>query len=206
MGHDAVVLKSGWDEYGISYDRPTTYVHVRRLQLQSSSGSAIAFGSEMSGGISNILAEHLHIHETITGIELKTAKGRGGYIRNIVISDVHMENVQQGIKVTGQSNSHPDDKFDPNALPIVSDITFRDIVGENITTSGIFSGIDESPFTSLCLSNVSLSFTSDPATSWVCSDITGSSNNVTPEPCLELQNSSSECFLFLHPSSQVAVL
>ncbi|KAL2535268.1 Pectin lyase-like superfamily protein [Forsythia ovata] len=189
LGYDSVVLKSGWDEYGIAYGKPTTNVHIRGLRLQSYSGSGMAFGSEMSGGISSILVENLHVLDSPIGIELKTARGRGGYIKGINISDVFMENVQQGIKATGQWESHPDDKFDPSALPVVSEITFTDITGINITTAGYFSGIKESPFTSICLSNVSLSVTSDPSTSWVCSDVSGSSKNVSPKPCPELQSS-----------------
>ncbi|KAL0420075.1 UNVERIFIED_CONTAM: putative polygalacturonase [Sesamum radiatum] len=210
MGYDAVVLKSGWDEYGIAYGKPTSHVHIRRVRLQSSSGSGLAFGSEMSGGISSVLAENLHVHDSLIGVELKTARGRGGYIQDIFVSNVHMENVQQGIKVTGQCTSHPDDGYDPHALPVVSDITFMDVVGVNITTAGIFSGIDESPFTSLCLSNLSFNVTADPSTSWVCANVLGSSVNVSPEPCPELQNSSSspssDCFISSHPNSQVAVL
>lgn len=210
MGYDAVVLKSGWDEYGIKYSKPTTRVHVRNTRLQSSSGAGLAFGSEMSGGISDVLAEHLHVYDSVSGIELKTAKGRGGYIRDIFLSDVYVENVQQGIKATGQFTSHPDDGYDPNALPTVTGITFRDIVGVNISTAGVFSGIDESPFTSICLSNVSFSMPYDPSTSWICANVEGSSVDVSPEPCPELQSSSSspssDCFVFSHPSSQVAVL
>ncbi|KAL2507593.1 Pectin lyase-like superfamily protein [Forsythia ovata] len=208
-GYDAIVLKSGWDEYGIAYGKPTSNVHVRRVRVHSSSGSGIAFGSEMSGGISSILLEHLHVHDSPTGIGLKTARGRGGYIKAIYISDVLMENVQQGIKATGQCKSHPDDRFDLDALPVVSGITFNDVVGLNIATAGIFSGISESPFTSICLSNVSFSVTSDPSTSWVCSNVFGSSRNVSPEPCPALKSSfmslSSNCFIS-YPNSQVAVL
>ncbi|KAK4482152.1 hypothetical protein RD792_009293 [Penstemon davidsonii] len=209
-GYDAIAFKSGWDEYGIAYNKPTKHVHIRKVRLLSSSGSGIAFGSEMSGGISDILLEHLHVHDSLTGIELKTAKGRGGYIKDIFVSNVYMENIQQGIKATGQIKSHPDDNYDPNALPEVSKITFMDIVGVNITTSGNFSGIDESPFLGLCLSNISFSVTFDPFRSWVCSNVLGSSVNVLPEPCPELQSSSyssySEGFVFLNLHSQVAVL
>ncbi|KAL3849731.1 hypothetical protein ACJIZ3_011613 [Penstemon smallii] len=205
-GYDSVVLKSGWDEYGISYNKSTTKVHIRKVRLQSSSGSGMALGSEMSGGISDILIEHLHIHDSAIGIELKTARGRGGYIENILVSDVYMENIQQGIKATGQCTSHPDDNFDPYALPVVSDITFKDIAGVNITAAGNFSGIYESPFTSICLSNITFSVTSDPSTSWVCVNVIGSSLDVSPEPCPELQSSSSDCFIFLNSHSQVAVL
>ncbi|CAI9785593.1 unnamed protein product [Fraxinus pennsylvanica] len=207
LGYDSIVLKSGWDEYGIAYGKPTTNVHIRGLRLQSYSGSGMAFGSEMSGGISTILVENLHVLDSLIGIELKTVRGRGGYIKGIYISDVFMETVQQGIKVTGQWESHPDDKFDPSELPVVGEITFTNITGKNITTAGYFSGIEESPFTSICLLNVSFSVTSDPSTSWICSDVSGSSKNVSPEPCPEFQSSvstSSQCSFLSYPNSQVA--
>ncbi|KAA8543065.1 hypothetical protein F0562_021440 [Nyssa sinensis] len=199
MGYDAIVLKSGWDEYGIAYGRPTTYVHVRDVHLRSSSGAGLAFGSEMSGGISNILVERLHVHDTFIGIEIKTSRGRGGYIEDILISQVKMENVQMALVATGLCESHPDDKFDPRALPVINGITFKNIIGTNITTAGKFVGIYESPFTSICLSNISFTITSDPpSTSWVCSDVLGFSEAVSPEPCPDLQspysNSSSGCF------------
>ncbi|XP_073040731.1 probable polygalacturonase isoform X2 [Primulina eburnea] len=211
-GYDAVVLKSGWDEYGISYGKPTSNVHIRWVRLKSSSGSGIALGSEMSGGISDVLVEHLDMRDSLTGVQLKTARGRGGYIKSIYVSDAYMENVQEGIKATGQYDSHPDDKFDPDALPVVSGITFKNIVGVNISTAGTFIGIDQSPFTSVCLSNISFSISSDSSISWVCSNVEGSSTNVSPEPCPELQNSttnsSTNCnsFSLSYPNRQVAVL
>ncbi|KAH0660358.1 hypothetical protein KY289_029106 [Solanum tuberosum] len=211
MGHDAVVLKSGWDEYGISYGKPTSNVHVRGVRLQSFAGAGMAFGSEMSGGISNVLVEHVYLHNSLLGIELKTARGRGGYIKDILVTDVVMANVQVGIDATGHCDSHPDEKFDPSALPVVSGITFEDIVGTNVSIAGNFTGLSESPFTSICLSNITFSISSNPFTPWLCSDISGSFQNVSPEPCPELESSfsstTSTCFALLHhPYSQVAVL
>ncbi|XP_059297997.1 probable polygalacturonase isoform X1 [Lycium ferocissimum] len=210
MGHDAVVLKSGWDEYGISYGKPTSNVHVRGVRLQSFAGAGVALGSEMSGGISNVLVEHVDLHDSLFGIELKTARGRGGYIKDIIVMDVVMKNVQVGIEATGQCDSHPDEKFNSSALPVVSGITFKDIVGTNVSTAGKFIGLSESPFTSICLSNVTFSISSNPSTPWLCSDVSGSSRNVSPEPCPELESSfsstTSTCFALLrHPSNQVAV-
>lgn len=203
MGHDAIVLKSGWDEYGIAYGKPTKNVHIRGVNLQSSLGSGLAFGSEMSGGILNVLVEQLHLSNSFVGIALKTTRGRGGYMKDIVISDVEMENIHLAIQVTGQSGSHPDDKFDPDQLPFVKGITFNNIVGSNITFAGNLSGIYESPFTSICLSNVSLSMTENSSSSWFCSNVMGISQGVSPEPCSNLQNSSfnssSACFLSLYP-------
>ncbi|XP_044503080.1 probable polygalacturonase [Mangifera indica] len=210
MSYDAISLKSGWDEYGISYGKATTKVHIREVQLQSSSGSSLAFGSQMSGGISEILAENIHSRNSLIGINLKTNRGRGGYMKAIVVSDVEMENVQMALRVTGDFGLHPDDKFDPKALPVVNGITFKNMVGANIGVAGNFTGIDESPFTSICLSNITLSITSKSSAAWYCSNVIVSSKAVSPEPCSNLQasfsNSSSPCFsqLYFYPFAHAA--
>ncbi|XP_027365890.1 probable polygalacturonase [Abrus precatorius] len=203
-GHDAIVLKSGWDQYGVSFGKPTSTVHIRGVQLQSSSGAGLAFGSEMSGGISDIIAEKLHIINSTIGIQLKTTKGRGGYMKGIVISDAKLENTFLGISMTGYYGSHPDDQYDPSAVPAVGNITFQNVIGANITIAGNFSGIVDSPFTPICLSNVTFSASSESSPSWFCSNVMGISEEVFPEPCPDLQNiysNFSSCFSFPHPSS-----
>ncbi|XP_043721186.1 probable polygalacturonase [Telopea speciosissima] len=189
VGYDAISFKSGWDEYGIAYGRSTRNVHIRGTHLQGSTGSALAFGSEMSGGISDIIVEGLHIHNSFTGIAFKTTKGRGGYIKDIFLSYLEMENVYKALKATGQFGSHPDDKFDPNALPVIDRITLENIVGTNINVAGDLEGIQESPFTSICLSNVSFLMTFGTSASWYCSSVLGFSDLVFPEPCLDLKSS-----------------
>ncbi|ONK78704.1 uncharacterized protein A4U43_C02F21570 [Asparagus officinalis] len=188
-GHDAISLKSGWDEYGISFGQPSSDIHITKISLQSPLGSALAFGSEMSGGISDIQVEHLHIQDSKTGIIFKTTQGRGGYIKNILISDVQMENIELAFKLMGNYSSHPDEKYDPTALPVISGITFKNIIGSNVSTAGVFSGIKTDKFSAICLSNITLSVHSDP--SWMCSDVSGFSDLVSPHPCAELQSDSS---------------
>lgn len=198
-GYDAISLKSGWDEYGISYGRPTTIIHIREVHLQSSSGSALSFGTEMSGGIADILVEQLYIQDSDSGVEFRTAKGRGGYIQNIIVSDIEMRDVRTAFVATGQSGAHPDDGYNLDALPELSRISLRNVIGSDISLAGSFSGIKEAPFTNICLSNISLAvvnYTS--GTYWVCSNVSGSSRFVSPKPCPDLENgylrSSSTCF------------
>ncbi|XP_021906922.1 probable polygalacturonase [Carica papaya] len=195
IGHDAISLKSGWDEYGIAYGRPTTNVHIRRLHLRSSSGSSIAFGSEMSGGISNVEVHQVHLYNSPTGIEFRTTRGRGGYVKQIIISNAELENIVTAIVANGNSGSHPDDKFDPDALPVLDHITLQNMIGTNITLAGNLTGIEESPFTSIHLSNISLSITSGTSISWICSYVSGFSESVSPEPCPDLESSYSKSSL-----------
>lgn len=206
-GHDAIALKSGWDEYGVAYGKPTLNVHISRVYLQSSSGAGLAFGSEMSGGISNIIAEQVHIINSKIGIELKTTKGRGGYMKDILISDTKLENIHLGIGMIGDYGSHPDDKYDPNAMPVVGSITFKNVVGGNVSIAGNFSGIVDSPFAPICLSNVTFSISSESSSpSWFCSNVMGFSEEVFPKPCSDLRSSYStnipSCYSYQHhPSS-----
>lgn len=200
MGHDAIALKSGWDEYGIAYGRQTTDVHIRRVDLQSSSGSSIAFGSEMSGGISNVQVDNVHLLNSLVGIQFSTTKGRGGYFKSIIISQVQLDNIVTAFVACGNCGTHPDDDFDPDAIPVVDKITLRNMVGSNVSIAGNFTGIPESPFTNICLFNITLSVNSasSASTSWTCSEVSGFSDSVSPEPCPALESSysnSSSCFL-----------
>lgn len=95
----------------------------------------------MSGGISEVRAEGLHIVNSLHGIRIKTAPGRGGYVKNVYIADVSMDNVSMAIRITGNYGEHPDDKYDRKALPVIRNITIKDIVGNNIGVAGILEGI-----------------------------------------------------------------
>ena len=191
VGHDTISLKSGWDQYGINYNRPTTNVHLRNLSLKSPTGAGISFGSEMSGGISDVTVELLTIQSSHVGVAFRTTRGRGGYIRNITISDVILSRVDTAIVADGHTGSHADDKYDRDALPVVTRVLMRNFTGEGIGLAGKFTGIGESPFTSICLSDIHLQTSSE---SWVCSNVSGFSDDVTPEPCQELMSSPSSCF------------
>ncbi|TKY54186.1 polygalacturonase protein [Spatholobus suberectus] len=196
---------SGWDEYGIAYGRPTENVHIRRVHLQASSGSTIAFGSDMSGGISNILVENVHLYNSNSGIEFRTTRGRGGYMKEIIISDIEMENIYTAILATGYCGSHPDDKFDPNALPLLDHIILQNMIGTNITIAGSFAGLQESPFTNICLSNITLSISSVSSLTWECSNVSGFSDSVLPKPCPDLETLS-DCLSLLSINGKTTVV
>ncbi|RRT80870.1 hypothetical protein B296_00023071 [Ensete ventricosum] len=101
-GDDLIVIKSGWDEYGISYAHPSSNISVRRIVGEAKSGAGIAFGSEMSGGISDVEVEDISLFNSLYGIRIKTSPGRGGYVQRIHISNVVLNNVNIAIGITGQ--------------------------------------------------------------------------------------------------------
>ncbi|XP_023534421.1 probable polygalacturonase isoform X2 [Cucurbita pepo subsp. pepo] len=185
-GDDLVAVKSGWDEYGIAYGRSSYDITIRRIS-GSSPFAGVAVGSETSGGVSNVLAEHLSLYDMGVGINIKTNIGRGGFIKNITISDVYMESSRKGLKIASDTGDHPDDKFDPNALPIVKDITIKNVWGVNVQQAGSIYGLRNSPFTGICLSNINLRGTARPrSVPWTCSYVSGAALLVSPWPCSEL--------------------
>ncbi|CAN6718578.1 unnamed protein product [Malus baccata var. baccata] len=135
-GEDLVAVKSGWDEYGIAYGRPSFDITIRRIR-GSSQFAGIAVGSETSGGVENVLAEHINRYNMGVGINIKTNIGRGGFIRSITVSDMYMEKVRKGVKIAGDVGDHPDEKCNQNAFPIVTGITLKDIWSVQVQQAGL---------------------------------------------------------------------
>ncbi|KAL1802801.1 hypothetical protein ACET3Z_031448 [Daucus carota] len=196
-GDDLVAVKSGWDEYGIAYGRPSKFITIRRL-TGSSPFAGIAVGSETSGGVENVLAEHVSLFNMGVGIHLKTNIGRGGVIRNITVSSVYMENVRKGIKIAGDVGDHPDENYNPNALPVLKNVVINNVWGEKVLQAGLIQGLKNAPFTGICLSNIHLNgATGTRNLPWKCSDVSGTASQVSPLPCSELTSTdqAGACFV-----------
>lgn len=184
-GDDLIAVKSGWDEYGIAYGRPSRGITIRRVS-GSSPFAGIAVGSETSGGVEDVLAEHINLFNMGVGIHLKTNIGRGGVIRNITVSDVYMDKARKGIKIAGDVGDHPDEKYDPNALPLLKEVTIKHVRGVRVQQPGLLHGLKNAPFTGICLSNITLNGATTLA--WQCSYVSGAAFQVSPLPCTQLSS------------------
>ncbi|XP_025603876.1 probable polygalacturonase isoform X2 [Arachis stenosperma] len=184
-GDDLIAIKSGWDEYGIAFGRPSTNIIINRLTGRTATSAGIAIGSEMSGGVSEVHAQDIRFFDSYSAIRIKTSPGRGGYVRNVFVSNMTLENVDIAIRFTGTYGDHPDDKFDPNALPLIEKITIKDVIGQNIKRAGLLEGIEGDNFVNICLSNIILNVSS--SYSWNCSNVQGYSDFVSPEACKPLK-------------------
>lgn len=89
---DDICLKAGRDSDGLRVNRPTEYVVIRNNITRRGSG-IISFGSETSGGIRKVVAYQNRGIGTTEGIRFKSAKTRGGFVEDILIRDIQMENV-----------------------------------------------------------------------------------------------------------------
>ncbi|KAI9174348.1 hypothetical protein LWI28_015992 [Acer negundo] len=188
-GDDCIAVKSGWDQYGIAFGMPTKQLVIRRLTCISPSSAVIALGSEMSGGIEDVRAEDITAINSESGIRIKTAVGRGGYVKDIYVRGMTMKTMKWVFWMTGNYGSHPDNNYDPKALPVIENINYRDMVAENVTMAARLEGISGDTFSGICISNVTIGLTKKPKKlQWNCTDVAGISSDVTPQPCDLLPN------------------
>ncbi|WP_326794190.1 glycoside hydrolase family 28 protein [Streptomyces sp. NBC_01808] len=92
---DCIAIKSGRDRDGRRVGVPSRHIRIEDC-LYLSGGAAVAIGSEMSGGVSDVLARRLHLplhpdlDEAAVGwiLNVKSTPTRGGYVRDVRVTDV----------------------------------------------------------------------------------------------------------------------
>ncbi|XP_020112802.1 probable polygalacturonase [Ananas comosus] len=186
-GDDCVAIKSGWDEYGIAYGMPSQHIVIRRLTCVSPTSAVIALGSEMSGGIQDVRAEDITAVNSESGVRIKTAPGRGAYVKDVFVRGMSLDTMKWVFWMTGNYKSHPDGNYNPNAMPVVNGVSYSNVVATGVTTAARLEGIPGAPFTGICISNVTVELAKSRKVSWTCTDVEGVSADVSPAPCAPLQ-------------------
>lgn len=82
-GDDAIALKSGRGLEAVRTARPTENVVIKDCILTSSMFAAIGIGTELSGGIRNVLIQNCTLSGKGNGILIKSRDGRGASAENI---------------------------------------------------------------------------------------------------------------------------
>lgn len=192
-GDDCIAIKSGWDEYGIKVGLPSEHIVIRRLTCISPTSAVIALGSEMSGGIRNVRAEDITAINSESGVRIKTAIGRGNYVKDVYVRRMNLYTMKWVFWMTGNYGSHPDDMWDPKAIPEVKQIHYSDVVAENVTMAGKLEGIEGAPFKNICISNVTAQVVPSKKPIWNCTYVEGVTSSVSPTPCEALPDKGQAC-------------
>ncbi|AGL49359.1 glycoside hydrolase [Thermotoga maritima MSB8] len=97
-GDDSVVIKSGRDADGRRIGVPSEYILVRdNLVISQASHGGLVIGSEMSGGVRNVVARNNVYMNVERALRLKTNSRRGGYMENIFFIDNVAVNVSEEV-------------------------------------------------------------------------------------------------------------
>jgi exo-poly-alpha-galacturonosidase len=164
---DCISLKSGRDAEGRAVGIPTQNVRISNCRFTS--GFGVAMGSEMAGGLRNVLVEDCSFQNTHSLASIKAIRGRGNSIENITYRDCTYTNKDATLRDSRWSRGvlyvdqfYGDAKFDPQkarprdeSTPLIRNILFQNITLDTISGNAIYlTGLPESPLENIRLENV----------------------------------------------------
>jgi polygalacturonase len=149
---------------------PSQNFNIRNCSMKYGHGGVV-LGSEMSGGINNIMIEKCQFLETDKGLRIKTRRGRGkdGVLASITVKDVDMKRVKIPFVVNCYYFCDPDGKteyvYTKEALPLDDRIPeIKNMVFENIKckeaeiAAGFIYGLPEKKVENLTFKNIYIDF------------------------------------------------
>ena len=159
VGDDAICLKSGKDADGRRHARACRNVVITDCTVYHGHGGFVV-GSEMSGGVENILVRRCRFLGTDVGLRFKSARGRGGEVRSIWCDHIYMKDIVSeavlfnlyyaGVAATERSDDgeallQPVDETTPR----MADVHFSDIVCSGAGQAVFINGLPELPLNGL---------------------------------------------------------
>jgi hypothetical protein len=157
VGDDGFGIKSGRDEEGRKVARPTEYVTYTRLHVGRAHGVCV-IGSESSGGVRHVRFIDCDGDGTDAGIRIKSTRGRGGIVEDIVADNIRLTNVKTAILLSMRYTQTPPEPVSERT-PLFRDIHLSNITGTNITKCATIEGLDERDIQNISLQNINLSGT-----------------------------------------------
>ena len=169
-GDDGICIKSGKDADGRRRGIPCENVVVKGCTVFAGHGGFVV-GSEMSGGVKNILVDNCQFLGTDVGLRFKSTRGRGGIVENIFIKNISMTdiktdaitfNMYYGGKSVAEmlaDGDNPDNvtkKPVDETTPIFRNIDIRNIVCNGAGRAMEFNGLPEMPIDGITLQNITI--------------------------------------------------
>ncbi|WP_370479499.1 glycoside hydrolase family 28 protein [Tamlana flava] len=156
VGDDCITIKSGRDADGRKWATPTENVTITNCTMLNGHGGVV-IGSEMSGGIKKITISNCVFDGTDRGIRLKAARGRGGAVEDIRVSNIVMNNIKNEAFMLNLF-------YDKNTVegpvteetPIFRNIHISNVTASNVNTAGRILGIPEMPIHNISFSDVDI--------------------------------------------------
>ncbi|WP_456311891.1 glycoside hydrolase family 28 protein [Pseudomonas shirazensis] len=151
-GDDNVAIKAGRDHEGRANSAtPSQNIVIRNCNFKGLHG--VVLGSEMSAGIQNVYVENCKtVGYLKRGIYIKTNADRGGYIKNIFVRNIQLDEVEDCLYLTanyhGEGSGYQSD---------ISNIHFSNITCNKASESGIvIQGFPEKKIRNISLKNIEI--------------------------------------------------
>jgi polygalacturonase len=165
-GDDNVAIKSGHKVAGRAFASENLTISDC-LFLH---GHGMSIGGETKGGVRNVTVTNCIFDGTENGLRIKSQRGRGGLVEDIVFSDIRMTNVDPAITFTcyymANSAKDPVQKSAPvsdaaqpvtGRTPVMRNIYLRNVTASCERDAGIIVGLPESAISNVVFENVNIS-------------------------------------------------
>lgn len=100
QGDDAIAVKSGRNRDAWRLNTPTRNLVIRNCYVKKGH-QLLAIGSELSGGVANVLIDNCRLDPTIEDVGhlvfIKTNRRRGGFVENIYMRNVQAGDLRYGV-------------------------------------------------------------------------------------------------------------
>lgn len=165
VGDDCIAIKSGTEDTPNA--RPCENIRISGCTMARGHGGVV-IGSEMHGGVRNVVVTDCVMRHTDRGIRVKTRRGRGGIVENlrfenIVMDDVACPFVFNMYYFCGKGGRDPrvqDKRARPVGpdTPAICDIHIARVRVRGATScAGFFHGLPERPIERVTLSDCTVS-------------------------------------------------
>jgi polygalacturonase len=169
VGDDCITLKSGTEEDRAALS-PCENIAITNCTMVHGHGGVV-IGSEMSGGVRNVVIANCVFVGTDRGIRLKSRRGRGGVVEDIRVSNVLMEDVlcpfimnlyygcgAWGAERISDKRPYPVDE----GTPRFRRIQFNGITARRVRyAAGFIYGLAEMPIEEISFSDIAISMAPD---------------------------------------------
>lgn len=170
LGDDCIAVKSGKIYMGKKYKKPSENICVRQCLMENGHG-AVTIGSEMAGGVKNLVVEECLFRHTDRGLRIKTRRGRGkdAVIDGIIFRNLVMDHVMTPFVINSFYCCDPDGKTEyvqsrepypvDERTPLIRKMLFANIKAENChVAAAFFDGLPEQKIECIEMKNVEISF------------------------------------------------
>lgn len=154
VGDDCITIKSGKDRSGRKINIPAENYTITNCTMLRGHGGVV-IGSEMSGGVKNIVISNCVFDGTDRGIRLKTARGRGGIVENIRVSNIVMRNIRDQAIVMDMQYAKTEVEPVSERTPAFKNIFISDMAG-NTNRVCLVRGLLEMPVENVSFANINM--------------------------------------------------
>lgn len=154
VGDDCITIKSGKDAPGRKMAIPAENYTITNCTMLSGHGGVV-IGSEMSGDVRKITISNCIFDGTDRGIRIKTARGRGGIVEEIRVSNIIMKNIGQQAIVLDMKYAKTDIEPVSERTPKFRNIHFSNITGD-VNQAGYLNGLEEMPIENITFNDINM--------------------------------------------------